>query len=65
MKKEPMIKQLVEDNKSDLGGLDLSNEEYEKLKQNWLNKETDEFEIIGKIELRKQIIKKLNNLQKF
>ena len=59
-----IIKELREDNKSDLKQLNLSKKEYQKLYENWLNKETEEFELISTIELRKQIIKKLNNFQK-
>ncbi len=61
MKKELIIKQLEENNKSDLEQLNLTEEEYKKLKQNWLNKETEDFELICQIELRKQIINELSN----
>ena len=60
MVKEQIIKQLERDNKSDFEQLNLTNREYKKLKDNWLNKDTEDFEI----ELRKQVIEKLNNFQK-
>ena len=63
MKKEQIIKELEKDNKSDLEYLnELTFQEYEKLKKDLLNKDIEEFELVGKIELRKQIIEKLNSL---
>ena len=64
MVKEQIIKQLERDNKSDFEQLNLTNREYKKLKDNWLNKDTEDFEIVCQIELRKQVIEKLNNFQK-
>ena len=63
MVKEQIIKQLERDNKSDFEQLNLTNREYKKLKDNWLNKDTEDFEIVCQIELRKQVIEKLNNFQ--
>lgn len=61
MKIKQLMKQLEKDNKEDLTQLNLTKKEYEKLKKSWLNKETVDFELIGQIELRKHIMRKLNN----
>ncbi|MEK6823740.1 MAG: hypothetical protein AABY06_01780 [Nanoarchaeota archaeon] len=61
MKRELIIKQLEEDSQEDLEQLNLTREEYEKLKQDWLNKETENFELVCQIELRKQIMQDLIN----
>ncbi len=63
MKIKKLKEQLEKDNNSDLRQLKVTKEEYKKLKEGWLNKETTEFELVCQIELRNQIIKKLiNNL---
>jgi len=64
MIKEQIIKRLERDNKSDFEQLKLTKEGYGKLRDNWLNKDTEDFELVCQIELRKQIIEKLNNFQK-
>lgn len=64
MKKEQIIKGLEEDNKSDLRELSITTKGYEEFKKIWLKKDTDEIELVCQIELRKQIIEKLNNIQK-
>tara|TARA_Y100000034_G_C6727215_1_gene321977 strand:- start:489 stop:698 length:210 start_codon:yes stop_codon:yes gene_type:complete len=61
MEKEKLIKKLELENQTDLKFLDLNNSEYIKLKKDWLNKETENFEIVCQIELRKQILEELNN----
>ena len=61
MEKEQMIKQLEEDNQLDLEELSSTERDYEKLKQNWLKRDTEIFEIVSQIELRKQIINQLTN----
>ena len=62
MKKEEIIKELEEDNRSDLEYFKSTGAEYEKLKKDWMKKDTEDFEIVGQVELRKQIIEKLNEL---
>lgn len=57
-------KELEEDNKSDLKQLRITKEDYQKLKGDWFHKETEDFELVCQIELRNQILKKLNNFQK-
>lgn len=61
METKQLVGQLEKDNKEDLAQLNLTKKEYEKFKKYWLNKETEDFELIGQIELRKEIIGKLNN----